>query len=84
MNAKDIIGKRVIDIKGNELGDVSDIELDWENKAIIALFLEKTERLAEEVIDKIAQTLKIGKDGPSIRIPVDRVTAMGTVIIVTL
>ena len=79
MRSKDIIGKKIIDAAGTELGEAEDFELDWETKSIKAIVLRAKEQLRGRLIKK-----KIGgAPTQDISIPVENVAVLGGVIILS-
>ena len=83
MRVKEIIGKKVIDANGNEVGDVQDVEIDWPNKALKALIIDKASAMSKEVAGKLLSTLRIREDEPDIPVPIEEIAAMGKFIILS-
>lgn len=78
MRTKEIIGKKVIDASGNEIGEVEDIELDWDAKAVTALVLGGKGEMAEKLFGRLG-----ARSAPDIPIPVDAVAVMGSVVVLS-
>ena len=83
MRVKEIIGKKVIDASGNEVGNVQDVEIDWANKALKAVIIDKASAMTKEVAGKLLSTLRIREDEPDIPVPVEDIAAMGKFIILS-
>ena len=49
MRVKEIIGKKVIDNNGKEVGDVKDVEIDWAKKSVKAVIIDKESAVGKEV-----------------------------------
>lgn len=84
MRIKKILGKKVIDAAGDELGKVDDIELDWEKKTVQNLIIHGDHEIKQKVMaSKYASKLlkKIGaKADPDIIIDVKDIQSIGDVI----
>jgi sporulation protein YlmC with PRC-barrel domain len=80
---KEIIGKKVIDNGGNEVGDVKDVEIDWAKKRVKAVIIDKESAMGKEVTGKLLTTLRIREDEPDIPVPVEEIAAMGKFIILS-
>jgi sporulation protein YlmC with PRC-barrel domain len=78
MRSKDILGRKIIDAAGTELGEVEDFEFDWETKSIVAIVLRAKEQLRGRLIKKIG-----GAPTQDISIPVEDVAVLGGVIILS-
>ena len=78
MRTKEIIGKKIIDAAGSELGEVEDIELDWENKKITSIVLGGKGELAGKIFGKLG-----ARGQPDIPIPVEDIAVLGAVIILS-
>jgi sporulation protein YlmC with PRC-barrel domain len=78
VRTKEIIGKKVIDASGNEIGEVEDIELDWDAKAVTALVLGGKGEMAEKLFGRLG-----ARSAPDIPIPVDAVAVMGSVVVLS-
>ena len=78
MRTKEIIGKKVIDSSGNEVGEVEDVELDWDAKTVTALILGGKGERAEKLFGRLG-----ARSVPDIPIPVDVVAVMGSVIVLS-
>jgi sporulation protein YlmC with PRC-barrel domain len=76
LRAKKILGKTVIDSNGNEVGDIKDIEVDWSNKTIKSIIIDKS-LMKPEMIDKLLSTLRIREDLPDIPVPINKIAALG-------
>ena len=74
----EIIGKKIIDASGNEIGEVEDIELDWDTKTIKALILGGKGEMAEKLFSRLG-----ARSAPDIPVPVEAVAVMGTVIVLS-
>ena len=83
MRVKEIIGKKVIDASGNEVGNVQDVEIDWPNKALQAVIIDKASAMTKEVAGKLLSTLRIREDEPDIPVPIEEIAAMGKFIILS-
>jgi sporulation protein YlmC with PRC-barrel domain len=84
MLLKSIVGKRVIDAAGDDLGTVDNIEFDWETKTITALVIEGDPKIKQRLFDSKYAKQIFGKLGaqvdPDIHIPVADVQVIGEVI----
>ena len=78
MRTKEIIGKKIIDASGNEIGEVEDIELDWDTKTIKALILGGKGEMAEKLFSRLG-----ARSAPDIPVPVDAVAVMGSVVVLS-
>ena len=56
MRLKEIIGRKVIDSSGNEVGEVEDVEFDWDNKTLKSIIIEKESAMQKEVAGKLLST----------------------------
>jgi sporulation protein YlmC with PRC-barrel domain len=83
LRTKDVIGKKVIDSSGNEVGEVEDIEFDWASKTLKAIIIDKESAVKKEVATKLLSTLRLKEDEPDIPVPVDEIAAMGKFIILS-
>jgi len=84
MRAKYLIGKNVIDKAGDDLGKVSDIELDWNEKSIKSIVIKGDPKIKQKIMkSKYASQLfdKIGaKADPDIVVQVSEIESVGDVI----
>jgi len=83
LRVKEIIGKKVIDSSGNEVGDVEDVEIDWPSKTLKAVIIDKESAMSKAVAGKFLSTLRIREDEPDIPVPVEEIAAMGKYIILS-
>lgn len=77
MRAKEIIEKKVIDTNGNEIGEVEDVEINWETKAVSGLIIGGAGEMAQRIFGRLG-----ARSSPDVTIPVEKVVGMGEVIIV--
>ena len=79
MRTRDVIGKKIIDAGGTELGEVEDIEFDWETKKLSGIVLGAKEQIAGRLLKKL------GASSPrDISIPVEDIAVLGGVIILSV
>ena len=78
MRSKEIIGKKIIDAAGTELGEVEDFEFDWETKKIVSIVLGAKEQLRGRLLKRIGAT-----STQDINIPVEDVAVLGGVVILS-
>lgn len=78
MRTKEIIGKKIIDASGNEVGEVEDIEIDWDTKTVTALILGGKGEMAEKLFGRLG-----ARSAPDISVPVDAVAVMGSVVVLS-
>ena len=83
MRIKEIIGKKVIDSNGNEVGDVEDVEIDRTSKSIKSIIIDKESAMRSEVAGKLLSRLRIREDEPDIPVPVEEIAAMGKFVILS-
>ena len=62
MRVKEIIGKKVIDNSGNEVGEVEDLEINWTSKTLRTVIIDKESALKSEVSGKLLSTLRIREE----------------------
>jgi sporulation protein YlmC with PRC-barrel domain len=77
LRAKDIIGKKVIDTGGNEIGEVEDVEIEWDNKAVTGIIIGGQGETAQRLFGRLG-----ARSTPDITIPVEQIIGMGEVIII--
>ena len=77
MRAKDIIGKKVIDTSGNEIGEVEDIEVDWDAKTVTGIIIGGRGEMAQKLFGRLG-----ARSTPDITIPVEQIMGMGEVVII--
>ena len=77
MRANDIIGKKVIDTSGNEIGEVEDIEIEWDNKAVTGIIIGGRGEMAQKLFGRLG-----ARSTPDITIPVEQIMGMGEVVII--
>jgi sporulation protein YlmC with PRC-barrel domain len=84
MLLKSILGKKVIDAAGDNLGAVDNIEFDWETKTITALIIEGDPKIKQRLFESKYAKQIFGKLGaevdPDIHIPVADINVIGEVI----
>jgi sporulation protein YlmC with PRC-barrel domain len=83
LRSKEIIGRKVIDSNGNEVGEVEDIEFEWSSKILKAVIISKESAMQKEVAGKLLSTLRLRDDEPDIPVPVEEIAAMGKFIILS-
>lgn len=83
MSAKEIIGKKVIDMSGKEVGKIEDIKIDIENSLVTGIVIEGEDEIKEKVMSRLGR-FGIGKETPDIEIPLDKITAIGEVVILSI
>ena len=77
MRAKDVIGKKVIDTNGTAVGEVEDVEFDWESKAVTGLVIGGKGEMAEKLFGRLG-----ARSTPDVAVPVAEVMGMGEVVII--
>lgn len=78
MRSKEIIGKKIIDASGNEVGEVEDIEIDWDTKSVSAIILGGKGEMAEKLFGRLG-----ARSAPDISVPVDAIAVMGSVVVLS-
>lgn len=78
MRVKEIIGRKIIDAGGNEVGEVEDVEIDWDTKTVKALILGGKGEMVEKLFSRLG-----ARSAPEIPVPVDVVAVMGSVVILS-
>jgi len=79
MRATELTGRKIIDAGGTELGEVEDIEFDWETKKLSGIVLGAKEQLTGRLLKRL------GASSPrDISIPVEDVAVLGGVIILSV
>jgi len=78
VRTKEIIGKKIIDASGNEVGEVEDLDIDWDTKAVTALILGGKGEMAEKLFSRLG-----ARSAPDIPVPVDAVAVMGSVVVLS-
>ena len=78
MRSKEIIGKKVIDANGTEVGEVEDIEIDWDSKAVKAIIIGGSGEIAQKIFGRLG-----ARSDPDVSIPVEEVMAVGNVVILS-
>ena len=79
MRTNELVGKKIIDAGGTELGEAEDIEFDWETKKLTGIVLGAKEQLAGRLLKRL------GASSPrDISIPVEDVAVLGGVIILSV
>ena len=88
MRVKNILGKTVIDLAGDELGKVYDLEIDWNTKTFQNIVIKGDPKIKQKIMSsKYASQLfeKIGaKADPDVVIPVSDIQSVGDVITLRL
>ena len=84
MRTKELIGKKVIDSAGDDLGEVEDIELNWETKIVNSIIVSgdheiKQKFLSSKYAKKIFGRVNAKAD-PDIIISVNDIEVIGNVI----
>ena len=79
MRSKELFGKKIIDAGGTELGEVEDIEIDWETKRLSAVILGAKEQLTGRLLKRLGAT-----SPRDISIPVEDIAVLGGVIILSV
>lgn len=78
MRSKEIIGKKVIDADGTEVGEVEDIEIDWDGKAVTAIIIGGSGEIAQKIFGRLG-----ARSDPDISISVEDIMAVGNVVILS-
>jgi sporulation protein YlmC with PRC-barrel domain len=78
VRSKEIIGKKIIDASGNEVGEVEDIEIDWDTKSVSAIILGGKGEMAEKLFGRLG-----ARSAPDISVPVDAIAVMGSVVVLS-
>jgi sporulation protein YlmC with PRC-barrel domain len=78
VRSKEIIGKKIIDASGNEVGEVEDIEIDWDIKSVSAIILGGKGEMAEKLFGRLG-----ARSAPDISVPVDAIAVMGSVVVLS-
>ena len=78
MRSKEIIGKKIIDASGNEVGEVEDIEINWDTKSVSAIILGGKGEMAEKLFGRLG-----ARSAPDISVPVDAIAVMGSVVVLS-
>jgi sporulation protein YlmC with PRC-barrel domain len=77
MRVKELIGRKIIDAAGNEVGELEDVEIDFEQKKFEGISVSGKGEMAQKLIERL------GGDKSDIVIPVEDISVIGTVIILS-
>ena len=84
MRVKTLIGKKLIDAAGDDLGKIDDVEIDWAEKTVVGLVIEGDPAIKQRFMEgKYAKKLfeRLGAQAePDMVIPVSDVKAIGDVV----
>lgn len=78
MRTKEITGKKVVDAGGTEVGEIEDVEIDWESKTVTGIVIGGHGEMAQRLFGRLG-----ARSEPDITIPVEDVLAMGEVVILS-
>jgi sporulation protein YlmC with PRC-barrel domain len=81
MRTQDIIGKKIFDASAKEVGEVEDIEIDWNSKRIKALILGGKGEIAQRLL---ARARLVAREESDVVIPVEDVVTVGEVILLSI
>ena len=77
MRTKELIGRKIIDAGGNEVGEVEDVEIDWDQKKVTALVLGGKGEISKRIFGRLASPR------PDMPIPVEDIAVLGTVVVLS-
>jgi sporulation protein YlmC with PRC-barrel domain len=77
MRVKDLIGRKVIDAAGNAVGELDDVEVDFENKKFEGISISGKGEITRAIIERL------GRDTDDFVVPIEDISVIGNMIILS-